>query len=113
MDSRQFVNELIKNVINENLVVYKDLLENISVATDPDWKAILPFFAGLTRDQKEVIYKLIRLVEVNTVSHILGILDGNPPLSTEMAQSKFLLTVNNEKEPLNGNLLDTFWENEG
>lgn len=113
MDSKQFVNELIKRVIDENLEVYKDLLENTSVATDPDWKAILPFFAGLTNEQKEVVFRLIRLVEVNTVSHILGILDGNPPLSTEMIQSNFLLTVDNEKEPLNGDLLDTFWENEG
>lgn len=108
----EFVNQIKKTVIDENSVIYKDLFINTdpNSSTDKYWVNALNFFNKLDPSDKEIFFKIIRQIEVDTTSNILGILDGTSWLENQ--EEEFKLTTKNSKEPINGELQDIFLEQE-
>ena len=111
METVEFVSAIRERVINSDHNVYESLLDNNKDAKDPLWKEILPFYKSLSTEQRQLFLNFIRLIQVNTVSHIFGILDG----STYLTESRlsFILKAELDSKPINVNLQDIFLELEG
>jgi len=110
MKTIDFVKEIRKSVIEENLNTYKYLFENtdLNSVTDGYWKDALCFFNKLDLNSKEVFYKILRQIEIDTTSNIFGVLDGVSWL--EGQQEEFELVQRNSSEVINGELQDRFLE---
>jgi hypothetical protein len=76
--------------------------------TDPTWRELLPFVQSLPADQRYVLLAFARLVATDTVSEVLGILDGSSGLPG--APDEFRLLYGKDPEPLTGSLQDSFLE---
>lgn len=111
METLEFVSAIRERVINSAHTGYENLLDSSVDAEDPLWKEILPFYKSLTLDQRELFLNFIRLIQVNTVSHFLGILDGSTYLTENRVS--FILETELERKLINGNLQDIFLELEG
>jgi hypothetical protein len=110
MEAKEFVTAIRKRVIESDHTVYQDLLKNTTIAKDPIWKEILPIYKGMTKEQQKSFLLFFRMIQVNTVSHILGILDGSSYLNEN--QEDFVLTTKNSDNIINGFLQDIFLEME-
>lgn len=112
MEPREFVIQVRKAIIDENMELYRDLFTGTSIeeAADPYWKKALSLFNSLSPGQKEVFFQVVQQVAVDTTSNVLGVLDGVnsvPGLSEDL-----LLIYNGQKEPLNGDLQSLFLSEE-
>lgn len=108
MKSEELVKILNRDVIEGNLELYKNLLDTTNEATDPVWKGILPIYIDFSKEEKEVFIKFLRVIEINTLSHVLGILDGST--FVEEIKNDFILTTENSDEKINEDLQDLFLE---
>ncbi|PEC49626.1 transposase [Bacillus sp. AFS096315] len=110
MNNLEFVKNLYQIVVKEDLTLYEDLFVNTEIkdATDPYWKDALNFYAELTDDNKKMLFKIIEQVQVDTVSTVLGILDGTVTLTEDDYEIE--MKINGEEELLNGDLQDLFLE---
>ena len=79
MTPEQFVNSLGHAVVDENATIYRRLFEQASAGTARDayWINAAAFYSGLTAEQKDVFFQVIRQVIVDTTSNVLGVLDGS------------------------------------
>lgn len=112
MDPKSLVSQLRTSVIEENLEIYRDLFESTSTegAIDPYWMRALSIYQGMTEDQRSVLFEIIRQVMSDTVSNVLGILDGVSTL--DGADDELVLTAKNSGQLLSGDLQDLFLEAE-
>lgn len=110
MKSIDFINGIREAVVEENLEIYKDLFENTNIesATDRYWKEALLFFSKLDSTDKNIFFRILRQIEVDTTSNILSILDGVSWL--EGQEDEFKLTTKNSNDIINGELQDKFLE---
>ncbi|MFP3596895.1 hypothetical protein [Chryseobacterium sp. SIMBA_029] len=90
------------DIIEGNLEFYKKLLDTTNQATDLVWKGILSMYIDFSREEKEVFLKFLRVIEINTLSHVLGILDGST--FVEGIKDDFVLTTEENNEKINENL---------
>jgi len=112
MKPLEFINQIKKIVIEENITIYKDLFTNTkpNTVTDEYWTEALSFFNKLDENDKRVFFKILRQIQVDTTSNILGVLDG--VMWLENQEEEFVLTTKSLKEPINGELQDVFLEEE-
>ena len=110
MNKEEFVKLLHQSIIKENRNFYRDIFNNtdINEVTDPYWKEALMFYSELSDKNKEILFKIIEQVEVDAVSNILGVLDGVVSIGEE--DIEFKVTINDNNEPINGDLQDLFLE---
>lgn len=108
MKPEELVKILNRDVIKGNLELYQSLLETTNEATDPVWKGILPIYINFSREEKEIFLKFLKIVEINTLSHVLGILDGTT--YADGIEQDFILTVENDNRKINEDLQDLFLE---
>lgn len=108
MKPEELVKILNRDVIKGNLELYQSLLDTTNEATDPVWKGILPIYINFSREEKEIFLKFLKIVEVNTLSHVLGILDGTT--YSDGIEQDFILTVENDNKRINEDLQDLFLE---
>lgn len=108
MKPEELVKILNRDVINGNLELYRNLLNTTTEATDPVWKGILPIYINLSREEKEIFLKFLKIVEINTLSHVLGILDG--VTHADGIEQDFILTIENDNRKINEDLQDLFLE---
>ncbi|MBB4807440.1 hypothetical protein HNP38_002746 [Chryseobacterium defluvii] len=108
MNSVELVKIFNRDVIEENLGLYKNLLETTTQAIDPVWKAIISMYIDFSREEKDAFLKFLRIVEINTLSHALGILDGST--YADGIDDEFLLTTENSNTKLNEDLQSLFLE---
>lgn len=75
---RQFIEDVISNVIIENTALYKDILNNTDIAdvTDEYWKKVITLYNSLNDDGKKVILEIMNNASTDAISNFLGILDG-------------------------------------
>lgn len=107
MEPVEFINALRQVVIAETGVHYETSLNDTRAATDPTWKNFKSIYASLNAAQQKAVLAFIRLVQVDTVSSMLGVLDGSSYLSDHDEQ--FTLTTS-QGEELNGDLQEIFLE---
>jgi hypothetical protein len=108
MKPKDFVVGLRAAVIDENIAIYRDLFAStpIEKASDAYWKRALALFNSLSPEQQEVFFEVVRQIAVDTTSNVLGMIDGVNSL--EGMDAGLVLTYDNKKEPLNGDLQSLF-----
>jgi len=109
MIPKAFASAVMREVIDENLSIYRDLFSKTpaSEASDPYWCRALTLFDSLTEEQRFVLFEIMRQVSVDTASNILGVLDGVNTI--EGGEAGFtLLSATGQK--LNGDLQSLFLE---
>lgn len=108
MTPNDFVVRLRDAVIEENCSIYRDLFTSTRVenASDAYWKRALALFNTLPPEQQEVFFEVLRQIAVDTTSNVLGVIDGVN--SVEGIDAEFVLTYDDEEQPLNGDLQSLF-----
>ena len=108
MKPDDFVAQLRKNIIEDNLVIYRDLFESTDAedANDQYWIQSLSMFGKLDATDKSALFDVLRQVMTDTVSNVFAILDGVN--NVEGQDGDFRLTVGDTEEQLNGGLQDCF-----
>ncbi|MFB1052311.1 transposase [Paraliobacillus sp. JSM ZJ581] len=104
-----FIRSLYKTIVQEGKSEYKGLLENTRVedATDKYWISALQLYDNLTEENREKLMRVIELVMIDTISSMLGIIDGSSTLSGCKAEPKLYLdNIDTDNE-----LQDLFSEN--
>lgn len=78
MTPKKFVSQLRKDVVDENITIYRGLFLDtpIEKASDLYWRGALELFGTLTPEQRDVFFKVIRQIAVDTTSNVLGVIDG-------------------------------------
>ena len=103
-----FVKSLYESIIKENLEIYKDLYEttNVTSITDEYWKKAIGFYDSLTDENKDTLTKIIEQTMIDTISNMLGVIDGSSTLKDCSLEPKLLLdSIDTE-----GELQDSFLE---
>lgn len=104
----ELVGKIRRSVIDENQALYRDLFENspTTSATDPYWVRAKNLFESLNYDQRDIFLEVIRQTSIDTVSNLLGIIDGVN--SIDDVSGDLLLTYDGGDEPLNVDLQSIF-----
>jgi len=110
MTPKNFVIQIRKAIVEENVAIYRDLFESTEVdsASDPYWVRALSLYATLGAEQREALFEIMRQVIVDTISNVFAILDGVSELEDQ--EEEFSLFAGNGTEQLNGELQDIFLE---
>jgi hypothetical protein len=110
MEPIEFVTAIRDRVIESDNVNYLNMLNAKEDIKDPLWKEVLTLYKSLHKEQQQSFLFIFRLIQVNTVSHILGILDGSAYLNDK--QETFVLKTETSDLIINGDLQDIFLEME-
>jgi hypothetical protein len=110
MTPEDFVSKVRSAVLQQNADIDKDLFESTTPesASDAYWRRALALHRSLRDADRAVLFEIMRQVRVDTVSELLGILDGSSAL--EGPREDFVLTSQPDDRKLNGNLQDLFLE---
>ena len=78
MNTEVFVSGLREAVVEENIAIYRQIFSEtaLSSATDPYWQRALHLYANLTVEEREVLFEIMKQVAMDTVSNVLGVIDG-------------------------------------
>jgi len=103
-----FVKSIYETVVKESLQYYKGLYEttNIPPNTIDYWKQAIGFYNALNDEKKEILMRIIEQTMIDTVSHMLGVIDGSSTLNDCPFEPKLLLDSNDTE----GELQDLFLE---
>jgi hypothetical protein len=96
-----FIKSLYGSIVKENLQAYKCLFEtnNVNSATDEYWRNAINLYKGLADEDKDTFMKVIKQTIVDTISNMLGVVDGSSTLEDFPAEPKLYLdTVDTEGE---------------
>lgn len=103
-----FVKSLYECIVKENLQLYKNLYEttNVTPKTDDYWKQAIGFYDSLTDKNKDTLMRIIEQTMIDTISNMLGVIDGSSTLKDCPLEPKLLLDSNDTE----GELQDLFLE---
>ncbi|HHY71949.1 MAG TPA: transposase [Bacillus bacterium] len=103
-----FVKSLYESIIKENIQLYKNLFEttNVTSKTDDYWKQAISFYDSLTDENKDTLIRIIEQTMIDTISNMLGVIDGSSTLIDCPLVPKLLLDSNDTE----GELQDLFLE---
>ena len=78
-----FIRSLYETIVQAGIEEYKVLLDNTNIedATDKYWISALQLYSNLAEDKKENLLRVIELIMIDTISSVLGIIDGSSTLS--------------------------------
>ncbi|WP_423735137.1 hypothetical protein [Chitinophaga caseinilytica] len=110
MNALEFVTAIKREVIDNGMQGYENTLGNETAATDPLWIATRKLYSSLSSSDQSTLLQFVRLVQVDTLSHIFGILDGSSYLNEK--RESFQLISEVDGETLNGDLQDILLEME-
>jgi len=117
MSPKDFVEALYDEVVNRPAAEYFTELDQCTQSDIKDdyGKSVWKLWSELTDEQRAVVRSIVRQVAIDTVSHMLGIIDG--PTLLNKYRGEFCLTYDGGP-PLNGDLQDLFlakaygWDND-
>ena len=101
-----FVKSLYESIVKENLQLCKNLYENTNMTpkTDDYWKKNIGFHDRLTEENKDILMRIIEQTMIDTISNMLGVIDGSSTLKDCSFEPKLLLdSIDTE-----GELQDSF-----
>lgn len=110
MEVEEFVKEIRERIIQNDNNIYEEILNTKGDVKDLIWKESISIYQSLSIDQKKYFLQLLRLIQVNTLSHIFGILDGSTYLTED--NDGFILVEKSTNNIINGDLQDVFLEME-
>lgn len=105
MDSESFARILIDEIVNDNNKHYKDTLNNsdIEKISFKPWLSAILMYRSLDDEQKKAFVDFVNLVIVDSLSCVLGMIDGTCYSSVD---GKITLAVGNDV--VSGDLQDYF-----
>lgn len=108
MDDERFVGLARSEIVDGNLGLYQRLFEEtpLSETTDDYFREALGLFERLSGEERDVFFKILRQVSVDTVSSLFAVLDGVSSLQGQI--DDFDLSYQGKK--INGDLQDLFLE---
>ena len=88
MTPDSFASGILKNVVDENLGIYKELFCGTIAdsGTDAYWQRALDLFQSLSDEHKLTFFEIVRQISIDTASNILGVLDGVNSFETNADQ---------------------------
>lgn len=103
-----FVKSLYDSIVKEDLQLYKNLYEttNVGPKTDEYWKQAISFYDCLTDENKDILMTILEQTMIDTISNMLGVIDGSSSLKNCSLEPKLLLDSNDTE----GELQDYFLE---
>lgn len=106
--NEDFVKALYVAIVKENLQLYKDLYEttNVTPKTDSHWKKNISFYHSLSEENKAVLMEIIEQIMIDTISNMLGIIDGSSTMKNCSLEPKLLL----DSIDMEGELQNSFLE---
>jgi len=92
-----FVKSLYDSIVKENLELYKNLYETTTIGpkTSEYWKQAITFYDSLPEENKATLMKIIEQTMIDTISNMLGVIDGSSTLKNCSLEPKLLLDNNN------------------
>ncbi|MDX1999365.1 MAG: transposase [Thermoanaerobaculia bacterium] len=108
MTDRDLVEGISREVVAENLQIYRRLFQETSLAETKDayWKSALSLYAELSDNQRGQLFKIIHQTIIDTISNMFGLIDG---VSSLTGQTEALSLLHGEVH-LEGDLQDLFLE---
>lgn len=108
MEAKTLAEKFLVGIVNANLATYRQLFAeaNAEEATDPYWKSALAFFENLNQDEKETFFAILKQVSVDTVSNIVGAIDG----CSDIGLNEEVRLVDRHGKVISGSLQDYFLE---
>ena len=106
---KDFIKALYKSIVKENLEQYIELYETTdeSTVTDDYFKETINFYKRLDNENKEILMKkIIEQTMIDTISNMLGIIDGSTTVEHSISEPKLLL----DSLDTEGELQDYFLE---
>ncbi len=102
----RFAKSLYESIVKENLELYKDMYQNIKIDshTDEKGKGTINFYNDLTDEQRVMLFEIIEQTMIDTVSTVLGIIDGHVTQANDSIEPKLLLNSMDTE----GELQDSF-----
>ena len=109
-----FVESIYKSIVVENRSLYKNLYENTYAdkSNDEYWKKSLKLYNGLSEENKEIFIKILQQTMIDTISNVLGIIDGSSTLNGCDAEIKLYLNDADTEGELQDLFLEYVEENE-
>ena len=103
-----FVKSLYVSIVKENLELYRKLYETTKVSSETNdyLKQTMGLYGSLTDKNKNALMKIIEQTMVDTISNMLGVIDGSSTLKDCSLEPKLLLDSNDTE----GELQDSFLE---
>lgn len=88
-----FIRSLYESIVKENFKIYKDLYETTRIEnkTDDYWKETISLYNSLTEEKKDILLKIIQQTMIDTISNMLGVIDGSSTLKNCALEPKLLL----------------------
>ena len=102
MKSKDFVEGIKNQLLAPNVASYRSIYENPRKVTEE-----VLLFQSLTNEQKEVFFKIVRQVQIDTIATFLSLLDGAIVLEDQRDDFR-LVCLDEPSEILNRNLTDEF-----
>jgi len=94
--NEEFVRSVYTSIIEGNLTAYKGLFDrDNSENTIEYWKSARSLYSGLDESQKEILFRIIKQVMIDTVSNIFGVIDGVRGLD-DNNDWNFMLSINGQ-----------------
>lgn len=86
MATEFFVQQIKRDIVDENTAYYVDILENfdISELSGDFWYDTIKCYRTLSSDEKKSFDTFIRQIIIDTLSNIFGIVDGTVDFPTEL-----------------------------
>jgi putative transposase len=97
MSAENLIAGLQEEVMADNMSTYRRIFETSSSqqVRDPYWKRALALYSTLSEEHRKVLFEIVRQVQVDTVSNVLGVIDGvNRPRSLQ--ETRLTLLANGE-----------------
>ncbi len=108
MNEKQLVKDLYESIVLENANIYRNLYEEGSSNDDniiDYWKNALSLYSTFSEMQKDVFFSIIKTVITDTVSNMLGVIDGSSEIGNKW---EFQLVLNGKT--VDNDLQDSFLE---
>ncbi|KQX51376.1 hypothetical protein [Paenibacillus sp. Root444D2] len=101
-----FVKSLYESIVEENLEIYKSIYETtqFSDKTNENWRQAIGLYGSLSKEQKVILISIIEQTITDTISNVLGIIDGSSTLKGCTFEPKLLL----DSVRTDGELQDNF-----
>ncbi|MEC1155455.1 transposase [Cytobacillus horneckiae] len=106
--NENFIKSLYESIVKENLELERELYEatKIGPKIDEYWKSAIGLYNSLTEENKDILMRIIEQTMIDTISNMLGIIDGSSTLNGCSLEPKLLLDSNDTE----GELQDLFLE---
>lgn len=109
MDEKEIIKKMYQLIVEDNGNVYKDLFSktNFNDVKDSYWKEALTFYTELSNQKRDIFFRVIAQVQVDTVSNLLALLDGTITIEDGI---EFDVSIKDTGKMINGELQGLFLE---